>query len=123
MTFLLRYMKVGIFNTFITFLSYLFFINILDLQPSISYLIAASLATVINVLLHGKITVKENVRTIKFLFIFFAYFFANIICFLTIHFIVLLTHSNILAFFLGVISYQIIYLPSLYIINFRGVGE
>ena len=118
-----RYIKVGVFNTCITFLAYWVCLTFLELQAGLSYLIAASLATLLNVILHGKITVKENAEANKFPLIFVAYLIANILCFLTIRFTVMMDYSTVSAFFLGVISYQIIYLPSLYIINSNGVGE
>ena len=119
-SFVARYIKVGVVNTLTTFLIYNLFIISLNIEAANAYLLAALLATLMNIILHGKITVQENTKASKFVYVLVAYFFSNLTCFLTIHFVVSLTGYKNAAFFLGVISYQILYMPSLYFINYKG---
>ena len=122
-SFMMSYIKVGIFNTFVTFLICQIFIIFLNVGAANAYLFAVLLATLMNIILHGKITVQKNTKASKYGYIFVAYFFSNLICFLTIDFVVSSTGFKNAAFFLGVIFYQILYIPSLYFINYKGTAK
>ena len=117
--FLYRYIKVGLVNTLITFFLYLGLLHYMQLEPGKAYIFSVLIATICNVLLHGNITTSENKNLNKFTYISISYLLANIASYFSIIYFVYETKLDVLAFFIGVFFYQIVYFPSLYIINFK----
>ena len=117
--FFIRYISVGLINTGLTFVIYLF--CGIYTAAGVAYLIAAAIITFINVTLHHFYTTKDSKFDNKFHLIFMCQLVANGLSYFAIQISADFGADRIVAFGFGIIAYQSFYASSLYLINYHAV--
>ena len=117
--FFLRYVTVGFVNTFFAYLTYQFYILLINLSAGVAYILSAILITFLNAFLHGKFTAFQSKSNDKFIYIAAAYLIANGACYFIINYLSQNNFSSSLCFLIGVLFYQSIYCPVIFIVSKR----
>lgn len=117
--FILRYFTVGFVNTFFAYLIYQFYLLVINVSAGTAYIFSAILITFLNAFLHGKITAFQNRSNGKFIYIVAAYLIANFACYSVINYLSLNNFSSSLCFLTGILVYQCIYCPVIFILSTR----
>lgn len=115
--FILRYATVGFVNTLFAYLIYQFCILIINLSAGTAYILSAILITFLNAFLHGKFTAFQNRSNGKFIYITVAYLIANAACYFIINYLSSNNFSSSLCFLTGILFYQCIYFPAIFILS------